>query len=137
MIWGNDNIKNRIVRLQKCAGRLILGAENNTPSVELFKTLRWQNFPERVKFHKALLMYKCMNNIAPVYLSNLFHKNRDILKYHLRSCDTNLLHIPKAKTEIFKHSFSYSGPKIWNSLDVQKRNAVSVDNFKKLYLKAQ
>jgi hypothetical protein len=35
------------------------------------------------------------------------------------------LHIPKAKTELFKKTFTYSGPKLWNELPFSIRQASS------------
>jgi hypothetical protein len=36
--------------------------------------------------------------------------------YHLRNAVNGRLKIPKPKTELFKKSFKYSGPNLWNKL---------------------
>jgi hypothetical protein len=40
------------------------------------------------------------------------------------------LQIPKAKTELFKKTFTYSGPKLWNGLPFSIRKASSHNAFK-------
>ena len=59
-IWGNttsDSI-NAVVKFQKRAARLILDRDFDAPSAELFAELNWMIFPERVKFQKAIMMFK-------------------------------------------------------------------------------
>ena len=57
-----------VIKFQKRAARLILDKDSETPSKELFSELKWQTFPERVKFLKAVMMFKTMNNLNPPYL---------------------------------------------------------------------
>jgi hypothetical protein len=38
--------------------------------------------------------------------------------------------VPKAKTELFKKTFTYSGPKLWNELPFSIRQASSHNAFK-------
>jgi hypothetical protein len=41
---------------------------------------------------------------------------RSLNLYSLRNVVSEKIHIPKAKTELFKKTFTYSGPKLWNEL---------------------
>ena len=50
--------------------------------------------------------------------------------YSLRNVVSEKLHIPKAKTELFKKTFTYSGPKLWNELPFSIRQASSHNAFK-------
>ena len=50
--------------------------------------------------------------------------------YSLRNVVSEKLLIPKAKTELFKKSFAYSGPKLWNELPFSIRQAFSNNAFK-------
>ena len=50
--------------------------------------------------------------------------------YVLRSNDQSLLEVPKAKTETFKKSFSYSGAALWNSLPKNIRDIDNICEFK-------
>ena len=60
-------------------------------------------------------MYKTMHNLAPTYLSELFHYTNEIHNLVLSTHD-NLLYVPKPNIELFQNSFSYFGFKIWNAM---------------------
>ena len=63
---------NRILKLQKRTARLILHVDQDpiAPSEPLFKQLGWMSIEQRIKYHKYLLVSKCLKNEAPVYLKN-------------------------------------------------------------------
>ena len=81
----------------------------------------------RRKKQKALMMFKCLNRLAPAYLQNFFKK---------RSTDSNLrnssgkLKLPKPRTNYLKCSFSYSGALLWNSIPENVRTIKSIGQFK-------
>ena len=86
----------------------------------------------RILFKIALLVYKCINNNAPLYLKELIHL-REPTNFSLRiDDDFFLLNCPN--TPHFKcteNSFCYSAPKVWNSLPYNIRSSESVKVFKK------
>ena len=132
-IWGNTtqyNI-NRIVKLQKRAARTILNKTYDTPSCPLFKELKWLKFPDRIKFHKAVLVYKSLNNLSPQYISSLFVKSES--EYNLRSITNGDLIIPKCRLSSYKYSLNYSGANIWNSIPINIRKACTLKEFKSKY----
>ena len=59
----------RISKLQKRAARIILHADFNTPSAEMFKELSWQ----RLKYNKAVFTCKAMNNLTLRYMVSETH----------------------------------------------------------------
>ena len=50
----------------------------------------------------------------------------------LCSSSDNLL-VPKPNTELYKSSFSFSGPKVWNSLPTEIKTSKTVFEFKNSY----
>ena len=68
-IWGNANseLLDSIVKFQKRAARCILDRDFDSPSYEMFAELKWMKFPERIKYQKAITMYKISHNLAPKY----------------------------------------------------------------------
>ena len=62
-----------MVKFQKRAARLILDRDFDAPSAELFAELNWMIFPERVKFQKAIMMFKSMNNLASLKLEFVYY----------------------------------------------------------------
>ena len=135
-IWGNSSADSMdsLIKFQKRAARLILDKDLETPSAELFAELKWLTFPERVKFQKAVMMFKTMNNLNPPYIKNLFKFTNEIHDRCLRSASDNLLYIPKPNCELYRNSLAYSGSKIWNSIPQDVKNSDSVAIFKNRYL---
>ena len=75
-------------------------------------------------------MYKVYNNIAPVYLQELFQMrdiNLDNTTSHLRTVAHKNYLLPQAKCNLYKGSFSYSGVVVWNSLPTSIKLASSLD----------
>ena len=86
----------------------------------------------RIKFKVALLVFKCINNLAPKYLKDLISL-RDTKNISLRlDNDFFILKIPSPvnfnRTE---GAFQYNGPKVWNSLPYVIRSIGDINNFKK------
>ena len=135
-IWGNANsdLMESIIKFQKRAARCILDRDFDSPSAELFAELKWMEFPERVKYQKAIIIYKISHNLAPKYLQDLFQQTADIHDRALRSTSDNLLYVPKPNLEQFRNSLSYSGSKTWNSIPINIKQSDSLSLFKKKYL---
>jgi hypothetical protein len=132
VVWGNCSNEglNRIFKLKKRTARLILDQDPIAPSEPLFKQLRWMSIEQRIKYHKYLLVSKCLKNEAPIYLKNKIQYLSDRNPYSLRDVVIEKLQIPKAKTELFKKTFTYSGPKLCNELSFSIRQASSHNAFK-------
>ena len=77
----------------------------------------------RRKKHKAIMMFKSLNEQAPVYLQNLFHERST--DYDLRN-SFHKLTLPRPRTNYLKRSFSYSGALLWNSLPENVREIKSI-----------
>ena len=69
-------------------------------------------------------------NEAPVYSKNKLQYLSDRNPYSLRNVASEKLQIPKAKTDLFKKTFTYSEPKVWNELPFSLRQASSHNAFK-------
>ena len=53
-----------------------------------------------------------------------------IIGYSLRSSTDSKIQLPKPKLEIYKKSFHFSGPEIWNNIPIHIRNSKSLKSFK-------
>ena len=67
---------------------------------------------------------------TPLYLTYKIQYLSDTNHYTCRNVAREKLQIPKAKTELFKKTFTYSGPKLWNELSFSIRQASSHNAFK-------
>ena len=68
----------------------------------------------------------------PVYLPEKFKEMPEINQYCLRNASCKNLQVPKAKTELYKKSFIYSGSILWNNLPISlKKSTSSTSSVKK------
>ena len=95
-----------------------------------FDILNWVELSTRRKIHKCVLVFKCLNNLVPEYLSGYFTRNSSIHSYNTRS--KNNLHLPKPNLSLGRRSFIYSGSLLYNNLPDEIKNAVSLTKFKSL-----
>ena len=78
-------------------------------------------------------MYKSKNELAPEYLSNLITSANNKESYDTRFSSSDNFLVPKPNTELYKSSFSFSGPKVWNSLPNDIKTSKTVFEFKNSY----
>jgi hypothetical protein len=131
IIWGNcsKELIDDLYKLQKRAARIILDRDISTRSHELFNELKWMKLVDRIDYHKAVQMYKCVNNICPQNLQELFELNANIHQHNTRAAANNNLHVQQCHPK----SFSYQGVRIWNRLPNTVRNAHNINTFKRRY----
>ena len=87
---------------------------------------------KRVVFKTVVLVWKCVNGTAPVYLSELCVPVASAsVRQHLRSASTGLLQVPRARTTIGRRSFAVAGPSLWNSLSAALRRPEMTAHFQK------
>jgi len=130
-VWGHflNKDSNRIQRLQNKAARIVTKNHDyiNTRGFDLVKHLGWQTFDERLNYLTSSLMFKALNGLAPQRICNMVSYREN--PYHTRSSNSNLAHVPFARTEKFSKSFQVAGPNIWNNLDSSLRNCKSLEDF--------
>ena len=83
---------------------------------------------DRIDFKVLMLVYKCLNDLAPPYLSELLTLQQT--GYGLRSEDKITLIVPRTRRLYGDRAFSCIGPVLWNDLPVHVQTAPSLDNFK-------
>ena len=112
---------------------MILDQDPIAPSEPLFKQLGWMSIEQRIKYHKYLLVSKCLKNEAPVYLENKIQYLSDRNPYSLRNVVCEKLQIPNAKTELLKKNFYILWTKaivLWNELPFSIWQFSSYNAFK-------
>ena len=93
------------------------------------RELHWLPISHRIIFKVATITFKVQTSSEPTYLSELLHRYLPIRS--LRSCDQNLLSVPRCKTVTASRAFSVAAPSIWNSLPNDIKNSGSIALFKK------
>ncbi len=87
------------------------------------------NIFNKVKFRKATMVYKCLNNLAPQYMCNMFS-----LLQIVTTLDKNLEVPPGTHKVLFENSFQHSAVNEWNNIKPYIHNCVSLNSFKLSYI---
>lgn len=119
----------RLQRVHNTAARILTLTRKYDHITPILRDLHWLPVQQRIKYKILLLTYRCLNGLAPAYLSDLlvpYSPSRT-----LRSSDSNLLSVPKSRTKSYgDRAFKNCAPKLWNNLPRQIRLSVTVAEFK-------
>ena len=115
--------------IQYRAARVIYNVRFDHSAEPLLRSLHWLPVRARIQFKIITLVYKCLNQTAPVYLQSLLQYHRT--SRQLRSSNQSLLHIPKVNTKLAERSFRVAGPKLWNTLPACLRNTSDKEKFRR------
>ena len=119
----------KLQKIQNKAARLITKSKCSDHITPVLKYLHWLPINQRIKFKVATLVFKCLNGLAPPYLTELIQKY--VPNRSLRSEDKMLVTVPPHKLVKSERSFSIGAPLVWNELDRNVKSAPSLDIFKK------
>ena len=119
----------RLSRLQKRAARIILKFYL-TIQPDMFNALGWPTIEKRHSYNKVVLTYKALNNLTPLYISELLIPMSETHNRTLRSAVNGSLAVPRSKTAIFDGSFSCTAPRLWNQQPEATKKASSLSCFK-------
>ena len=115
--------------IQNQAARLIFRKKKYDSVSPLLVELHWLPVEFRLDYKMLLLTYKCLHNLAPVYLSELLESY--IPARPLRSSEKDLLKEPPFRTESYgKRAFSNIAPRLWNNLPLNIKLCDSIEKFK-------
>ena len=126
-----DYIIKRFQRLLiNTAARIITNLGKYDHITDAMKKLHWLPIKSRIQYEVLVLVHACVHNIAPPYLSSLLTSY--VPSREMRSSGKLNLHQPIPNMVTYgKRSFAYSGPRLWNNLDIKLRTIVSPDTFKR------
>ena len=131
-VYGHTNTGNilRVQQFQNRAARICTqNFDFEVPSVNLIRQLGWQTVSERLFYLTSVLMFKCLNGVAPNYLADNLTYMRDVHSVTTRQVENDDLYIPWARTNYMQNSFQVYGPSVWNRLPQDVRELHSVIQF--------
>lgn len=113
----------KLQRVQNAAVRTIFSLKKRESVSDHITSLHWLTVDQRVAFKILLLVFKCLNMMAP-------HPLIDLLK--VKDSYTNKLEVNTffPSSEIGKRAFCYSAPRLWNCLPTSLRVLDNTDSFK-------
>ena len=127
-VWDGCGKTNRdyLDKLQRQAASII--EKRRVEQDEIYSVPGWLSLHSRRKYQVCLQVFKCLNNLAPVYLLNEFRFSSDIHNYNTRNKD--LIRVPRAKTTKYQSSFRCNGAKLRNTLPANIRKETTLSSFK-------
>ena len=125
----------KLQKMQNNAVRFIYGfsgMDNRKPITPYLKELHFLPVRFRIKYKIALMVFKCLNDLAPKYLIDLLDI-RECKRQSLRlDNDFFVLKLPPTPNYVrTEGAFCHSGPRIWNDLPYTLRCISDVTSFKK------
>ena len=115
------------------AARIILRKQRRDHiTADIRDLLHWLPVQRRIEYKMCVLVYKCLHQLAPIYLSELcISVAATATRSHLRSAVQGNLVISYCRTKRYgQRSFSYFGPALWNSLPPTVRDpSLSLTQF--------
>ena len=100
-----------------------------SPSKPLLSNFRLKSIRELIDDELPVMTYKSLNDLAPLYLKNLFTRNSHCSSRALRNTQ-KYLKLPLKKTSSGQNGFSFRGAKARNGLSAAAKKAPSVKSFK-------
>ena len=117
-----DNTK--LQHVQNCLARVVTRSPRFSRSVPLQKPLLWLPLRYRIIFEICTVTYQALSSKQPAYLNSMFTPARQ--PRQLRSSGSNLLSVPRVKTNSGTRAFSVAAPTLWNSLPVSVKSAGNI-----------
>ena len=113
----NNGLLQKLQIAQNSAARLIYHGRKFDHVSSLLYDLHWLPIKQRIIYKICIVVYKCLQNSAPVDISSLLH---------LASNKCTRLKVTFNRRKVSDGAFSIYAPKLWNSLPDRLRQ---LDNF--------
>ena len=96
---------------------------------EAMKDLHWLTIPEHIQFKVLLTIYQCVSGLALPFLMVFLDLN--LMRKNLGSDTQGKLPIPQFNlSQVCNSSIRYAGPRLWNELPKNIREANILGSFK-------
>ena len=129
-VWSNTSQSNiaKLQAVQNFACRIVCGAQKYYHVTPLLRQLNWLPVKQHLYYRDSIIAFKCMNCLAPEYLSDQFTERSSISTYKTRN--SQLLNIPLFRTAAEQRTFYYRIVSIWNALPQNLKLSQSLAQFK-------
>ncbi|XP_072044694.1 uncharacterized protein [Amphiura filiformis] len=121
----------KLQRVQNSAARLVTKCGKREHMKPVLRDLHWLPVQQCIAYKIALLTFKALHGLAPVYLLDLVKERKP--RRSLRSASEVLLCPPKIpKTKFYgERAFAMAAPKVWNGMPSTLRANKNLNTFKK------
>ena len=127
-------LMSRLQSLQNAAARLVSDARRYDRITPVLQKLHWLPVRRRVDFKMATLVYLSLSSMAPAYLAADCQLVSDEgRRQQLRSATSRTCVVRRTYSNYGDRCFAAAGPKLWNSLPTELRQAdISFQRFNRL-----
>ena len=131
LLWANtySTCLNKRRILQKKAVRIITESHYLAHTDPLFSKLTLLKLDDLYKHQLGIYMYKSTKGLLPDSMSSMVIPIHNVHDHNLRN--QNVYYIHHVRTNCRKFTIHCTGPKFWNTLPQQLREAVSENQFKR------
>ena len=134
-IWPPTKSINWYQLVQNICAKLVLNRSKYSSSTDVLCTLHWLPIQERIQFKILTLTYKCLENKALKYLTDLIIVKKPRRENVRSDSNGKLQENPHIRRQTFAlRSFNYAAPPLWNSLSNGICQAPLLDKFKSLLI---
>ena len=123
----------RLQRLMNASVRFIYNLDKRDYSISITEYIKKCHFLTvnlRIKYKICVLVFKCIQGIAPFYLTEMLDKKESLESLRINK-DTMLLNCLKYDKPNYRNArFSSSAPRVWNELPITLRSTANLTIFK-------
>ena len=122
----------RLESVINASARVLLFLPRSAPTSTHLRSLDWLPARARLQLHTAITVFKCLHELAPPYLADMFTRLSDLPgRPSLRSSATTSLLMPRTRlSSTAKRSFPPAAARIWNNLPPSVTVKSSLESFK-------
>ena len=133
----SKRMQTKIQRLHRRAAKLVLGRGKFSSSSSALSHLNWHPINHQWNIQLAVMTWKCVNNLAPPYLSTDFQERMlsNVSRRFTRSAVSNKLMVPVSRLEKGRNTFLSRGTRLWNTLPSDIKSHKEICIFKSLVKK--
>ena len=115
-VWANSSMRNlkKLQRVQHFAACIVTVTKKHEHISPVLRELNWLPIHLAVQYRDTVMAFKCVKNLAPPYLCNIFRKRSDV--HSLATRNSNLLNTPFFKSAFGQRSLYYRAATLWNVL---------------------
>lgn len=116
--------------VQNFAARIVANKHKYQHVTPILRSLNWLPVRDQLYFRDAVLAFKCMSGLAPVYLSDKLITHSTVSKRELETRNSQMLNIPLFRTATGQKTFYYRTVNIWNNLNNDIKVCIDVNSFR-------
>lgn len=127
-----DNSLSKFQFVLNASCRLVCNSRARDHVTPLLESLEWLPIRNRINFRLAVLIFKCLHDLAPPYLVSHLQLSSSITsRRSLRSSSSSNLLIPSTRLKtVGARAFPTAAARVWNSLPSSLKSISSLSTFK-------